>query len=114
LFVVVIAMLVFATAAFAFAAANTVPTSYAGEGSATISGYTVTNLVYNLNATNASNIDSVTFTLSAAATNVRASLVPGTFYNCTNTSGNNWSCATTSPQATVAAASSLNIIARDH
>ena len=114
LFVVVIAVLVFATAAFAFAATNTVPTSYAGEGSGAISGYTVTNLVYNLNATNASNIDSVTFTLSAPATTVKASLVPGTFYNCTNTSGNNWSCTTTSPQATVSAATALDIIARDH
>jgi hypothetical protein len=114
LFVVVIAVLVFASAAFAFAATNTVPTSYAGEGSSAISGYTVTNLVYNLNATNPSNIDSVTFTLSAAATTVKASLVSGTFYTCTNTSGNNWSCTTTSPQATVAAATTLDIIARDH
>lgn len=114
MFVVVLVVLVFATAAYAFAASNTVPSSYAGEGSATISGYTVTNLVYTLNATNASNIDAVSFTLNAAATNVKASLVAGTYYNCTNTSGNNWSCTTTAPQATVAAATTLNIIARDH
>jgi hypothetical protein len=114
LFLILIVVLVIATAAYAFAASNTVPASYAGEGSAAISGYTVTNLVYTLNATNASNIDAVSFTLNAAATNVQASLVPGTFYNCTNTSGNNWSCTTTAPQATVLAASTLNIIARDH
>ena len=114
LFVVVIAVLVFASGAYAFAATNTVPTSYAGEGSSAISGYTVTSLVYNLNATTPSNIDSVTFTLSAPATTVKASLVAGTFYTCTNTSGNNWSCNTTSPQATVSAATSLDIIARDH
>ncbi len=114
LFVIVLAVLVFATAAYAFAASNTVPSSYAGEGSSAISGYTVTNLAYTLNAATSSNIDAVTFTLSAAATNVKASLVPGTYYSCTNTSGNNWSCATTAPQATVAAATTLDIIARDH
>ena len=114
LFLILIVVLVFATAAYAFAASNTVPSSYAGEGSSTISGYTVTNLVYSLNASNPSNIDAVSFTLNAAATSVKASLVPGTFYTCTNSSGNNWSCTTTAPQATVSAAATLDIIARDH
>lgn len=114
LFLIAIAVLVFATAAYAFAASNTVPSSYAGEGSAAISGYTVTNLVYSLNASNPGNIDAVSFTLNAAATSVKASLVPGTFYTCTNSSGNNWSCTTTAPQATVSAAATLDIIARDH
>ena len=105
-------VLVFATAAFAFAASNTVPGSYAGEGAGTVSGYTVTSVVYNLNATTASNIDSVTFTLNAAATTVKVRLVTtGSYYSCTNTSGNNWSCATTSPQATVAAADELRVVA---
>jgi hypothetical protein len=112
LFVVVIVALVFATAAFAFAASNTVPASYAGEGASTTSGYTVSNVAYNLNATTASNIDSVTFTLNAAATTVKVRLVTtGSYYSCTNTSGFNWSCATTSPQATVAAADEFRVVA---
>jgi len=112
LFVVVLVVLVFATAAFAFAATNTVPASYAGEGASVTSGYTVTNVAYNLNATTPSNIDSVTFTLNAAAGTVRIRLVTtGSYYSCTNPSGNNWSCATTSPQATVAAADELRVVA---
>jgi hypothetical protein len=105
-------VLVFATAAFAFAATNTVPASFAGEGASTTSGYTVTNVVYNLNATTASNIDSVSFTLNAAASTVRVRLVTtGSYYTCTNPSGNNWTCDTTSPQATVAAADELRVVA---
>jgi hypothetical protein len=114
LFIVVVVALVFATSAYAFAAANTVPGTVAGEGASTISGYTVTAVVYNLDATTPSNIDSVTFTLSAAATTVKASLVPGTFYNCTVVSGNNWSCTTTAPQATVSGATNLDIIAKSN
>jgi hypothetical protein len=112
LFIVVLVVLVFATAAFAFAASNTVPASYAGEGSSVTSGYTVSSVAYNLNATTASNIDSVTFTLNAVAATVNVRLVTtGSYYACTNTSGNNWSCDTTSPQATVAAADEFRVVA---
>ena len=112
LFVVVLVTLIFATAAFAFAASNTVPASYAGEGASTTSGYTVTNVAYTLNATTASNIDSVAFTLNAAATTVKVRLVTtGSYYSCTNPSGFNWTCNTTSPQATVAAADEFRVIA---
>jgi len=37
---------VLATAGFAYMASNTVPASYAGEGSAAVSGYTVSNIDY--------------------------------------------------------------------
>ncbi len=112
LFVVVLVVMVFASAAFAFAASNTVPASYAGEGSSTTSGYTVTNVVYNLNATTPSNIDSVSFTLNAAASTVKIRLAAaGSYYACTNPSGFNWTCNTTSPQATVAAATELRVVA---
>ena len=58
--------LIFATAAYGFAASNTVPTSNAGDGSGTISGYTVSAVHYTLNATNPANIDTVTFTVAPA------------------------------------------------
>ena len=115
MFVVVLMVMVFATAAFAFAATNTVPGSHAGEGAGTVSGYNVTNVVYNLNATNASNIDSVTFTLDAAATTVSVRLVTtGSYYACASTNAptnTNWSCTTTG--ATVAAADELRVIASE-
>ena len=56
-----VASLAIAGGAYAFTASNTVPTSNVGAGSATVSGYTVTNLHYGLNATTPSNI--VTLTL---------------------------------------------------
>lgn len=112
-FFVVLLVLIFATAAFAFAASNTVPATRAGEGVSVTAGYTVTNVVYNLNATTPSNIDSVTFTLNAAASTVKIRLVTtGTYYNCTNV-GLNWTCNTTAPQATVAAADELRVIATE-
>jgi hypothetical protein len=111
-FFVVLLVLIFASAAFALAASNTVPSTYAGEGASVTSGYNVTNVVYNLNATTPSNIDSVTFTLDAAASNVKIRLVTtGSYYGCSNTSGTNWNCNTTSPQATVAAANELRVVA---
>lgn len=114
MFVVVLVVLVFATAAFAFAATNTVPATYAGEGASVTSGYTVSNVAYTLNGTTASNIDAVSFDLNAAAGTVTVRLVTtGSYYSCTNGSGNSWSCDTTSPQVTVAAADELRIVATE-
>ena len=120
MFVAVLMVLVFVTAAFAFAATNTVPGTYAGEGAATISGYDLTvadNVKYNLNATTASNIDSVTFTPDHNATTVSIRLdstASGVFYACTVSGGTNVTCDTTvGTQATVAAADELRVIASE-
>lgn len=96
----------------AFTASNTVPDASLGQGANTISGYTVSSVSYALNATDPSNIDSVSFTISpAAAGTVKVQLVSGgSWYSCTNTSGS-VSCATTSPQAVVSAANSLDVVA---
>jgi hypothetical protein len=97
---------------YAFTASNTVPNASLGQGANVISGYTVSSVAYNLNASTPSNVDSVSFTISpAAATSVKIQLAAaGSWYSCTNTSGS-VSCATTSPQATASAASSLNVVA---
>jgi hypothetical protein len=97
---------------YAFTASNTVPNASLGQGANTISGYTVSSVAYNLNASNPGNVDSVSFTISpTTASSVKIQLAPaGTWYSCTNTSGS-VSCATTSPQATAAAATSLNVVA---
>lgn len=110
-FVIVLIAFVFATVATAFAASNTVPSSAAGDGAGGVSGFTVSSVQYNLNAANPANIDSVTFTLNAAAGTVKIKLVAAgsTYYSCTNTSGNNWSCTTTG--ATVSSADELRVIA---
>ncbi len=99
-------------AGYAFTASNTVPDAALGQGANTISGYTVASVAYNLNATNPGNVDSVSFTISpTTATTVKIQLAAaGSWYSCTNTAGS-VSCATTSPQATAATATSLNVVA---
>lgn len=111
---VVLLVLIFATAAFAFAATNTVPGTYAGEGAEVISGYEVLTVDYNLNVANPSNIDSVDLTLDAAASDVKISVVSGgAVYDCSG-AGTNWTCDTTvGTQATVSAANQLRVIAVD-
>ena len=101
-----------ASSAYAFTASNTVPASNSGSGSTAISGYTATSVAYTLNSSNPQNIDQVAFTLDKAATTVKVQLVNGgSWYGCTNPSGNNWTCATTSPQATAATANQLTVVA---
>jgi len=97
---------------YAFTASNTVPNATLGQGANTISGYTVSSVAYNLDGTTPSNLDSVTFTISpTTASTVKIQLAnAGTWYACTNTSGS-VSCTTTSPQATVSAATALNVLA---
>jgi len=58
------------------------------------------------------NLDQVTFTIApTTATTVKAQLASaGTWYSCANTAGS-VTCNTTSPQATVAAATQLTVVA---
>jgi hypothetical protein len=100
-----------AFAAFAFTATNTVPDSSAGDGSGTISGYTISAVQYQLEAANPANIDSVTFTTSASAGQVRAKVVASssTYTNCTG-GPTSWTCDfATNP--TVVSADQLRVIA---
>jgi hypothetical protein len=101
-----------AVGVYAYAATNTVPGSSAGAGSGAISGYTVSSIAYSLNATTPTNLDQVTFTITpAAAGTVKAQLASGgSWYSCTNSSGS-VTCNTTSPQATVSAATQLTVVA---
>lgn len=102
---------VVATAGFAFAAANTVPDSNAGEGSGTISGFTVGSIRYTLDSNNPANITAVSFTLTpnpAAGATVRATLNNGTYVTCSGSGP--YSCAVT---GTVLAATSLKVVAAD-
>jgi hypothetical protein len=108
--------LIFAVSARGFAASNTVPISAAGDGSATISGYTISAVSYTLNATNPQNLENVRFTVTAPAgtaapTTVRAQLVSGgSWFTCGNGgSGTTWTC--TLSNVTAAAANNLTIVA---
>ncbi len=97
---VVIVVVILSVAAYAFAAANTVPATKAGDGTGAVSGYTVTSVVYTLNATTPTTLDSVEFDLGAAAATgkVKAQLVAttGTWYTCTQVGVTTvWTCDTT-------------------
>ena len=101
-----------ATAGFAFAASNTVPTSYAGEGSGTISGFTASAIHYTLDSANPASITGVQFSLSptpGSGATVKAALDAGAYVACTSSAGT-WSCPVT---GTVLAAASLKVVAAD-
>lgn len=105
-------VLVLSMAIYAFAAANTVPASSAGDGSGAISGYTISAIHYTLNATNPGNIDSVTFTLStapAAGSTIKITVDGTNWYSCTNVT-TAITCVTTAPQATVLGATNLRVV----
>jgi hypothetical protein len=104
---VTLLLFVLAGATYAFAASNTVPVSYAGDGQNTILGYEVTDVTYTLGS-NPLLIEGVSFTLDHAATNVQISLNGADFVTCSNPTGNNWTC---SANVTVLSASSLRVVA---
>lgn len=119
--VALVAAAAIAGGAYAFTAANTVPSSNAGAGSGTVSGYTVTNLHYSLDATTPANIDSLTFNVSPVIPStgsgkviVQASMTsggPNTYTCTTNTAGDTVTCTTTSPQLTADKLSSVTVVA---
>jgi hypothetical protein len=109
-FVLGLIVLSLATIAFAYAATNNVPSGYYGDGSGAISGYTVSNIVYTPDANDPVNIATVAFSLNAAATTVQVRLTTGgALFACTNTAGNDWSCAIGT--VTVQGATKLEVIA---
>jgi hypothetical protein len=111
--VILAAAAALAFAAYAFTASNTVPDSKAGDGDGAITGYTVTNIAYQLEAANPANIDSVSFDLDDAAGTVKVKLVnaSSTYTDCTNTAGNSWSCDFGAGAQTVLSADEFRVIA---
>ena len=99
---------------FAYAAANTTPTSKVGDGAAAISGYTITAVSYTLNGADPTDIDQVAFTLSSAPPGVpviKAKLVSAgaDWYTCANVAAD-VPCDTTAPQAMAATANELRVV----
>jgi len=103
---------------FGFTASNTVPSSKAGDGRGTITGYAVSSVHYVLNETNPRNIDAVEFTLDSEPTvgstiKVQADSDGGVWYSCTN-SATDVTCDTTvGTQFSVAAADDLRVVIAD-
>ncbi len=110
--------LVLAGSAFGFANSNTMPeATKAGDGAKAISGYTVSNVQYNLNTADPTKIASFEFDLDASARTVKAQLSDATaaaWYECSQGTGNHWSCstgATALTQPSVSSANNLRVVA---
>jgi hypothetical protein len=70
-----LAALVIAGGAYAFAAANTVPDSAAGYKANVVPAYTVSGIVYDLDATDPTLVDAITFSISPSSGTVVAAIV---------------------------------------
>jgi len=104
-----------AAGAYSYTAANIVPNSKAGDGSGTVSGYTVSAIHYVLNSTTFTNVDKVTFNLDSTpvAGSTLKVKIGGTWYTCTNVVAA-LSCDTTvGTQLTVVSAVSLEALTTD-
>jgi hypothetical protein len=109
-FLILLVVLILATSTYALAASNIVPSRKAGEGAAAINGYVISNIQYVVDSTL---LNQVKVTLDAAATTVKVKPISSssTYYTCSIISGNNWGCATTSPQVNASDADQLRVIA---
>lgn len=108
-------MAIVALTGYGYAAGNTVPGSHAGDGAGSVSGFTVTNIHYNLNGSDPSLLTSVAFTVAPAVPAggaVRVSVDNGVSWlaagACTVTGGTSVSCAT---NAGVAGITNLRVVA---
>jgi archaellin len=112
--VAVLAVLLIMIAAYAYAAANVVPETGAGDGSNTISGYTISNVQYSLDAANPTLISAVSFDIDPTAgasfvREVKVQLVTGgNWFDCTE-AGTSATCTITG--VTVLAADQFRVVA---
>jgi len=109
--IILIVALVFASTAFALAAANTLPDGNAGDKANTISGYVVSSVSYNLQASDPGYIKSVDLVFTVAPGTVEAS-IDGTFGTCSvGGTATDWNCVFADSTVDVLCASSLRVIA---
>ncbi len=112
--VAILAVLLIMITAYAYAAANVVPETGAGDGSNTISGYTITNVQYSLDAVDPTLIYDVSFDINPTAgaspvREVKVQLVTGgTWFDCTE-AGTSATCSITG--VTVLAANQFRVVA---
>lgn len=108
---------ILAGAAYAFTANNVVDPSNAGDGSNTISGYTVSNVHYDLQvASGYADITGVSFTLSPSNAQTVYARIRGTsgvdtgWASCSFTSGV-WTCPLSSVEAGALFVNNLEVVA---
>jgi hypothetical protein len=116
---IALVIVIVAASSFAFAATNTVPDSAAGYKANVVPGYTVTNIVYDLDATDPTLVDEITFDIAPSSGTVVAATVKlqtetsGTWTDCTLAAGEAPSMAVTCTYGALELAdvTALNIVA---
>jgi preprotein translocase subunit SecF len=101
---------VISTITYAFASSTTGSSDPAGYGAEFISGYVITNVTYE-QGNDPAKIKSTSFTLDTPAAKVQIKLSDrqSDWYDCTNVSGNNWTCDTDNHPIT--SANELQVVA---
>jgi hypothetical protein len=115
----VLVVIVVAGSAYAFAATNTVPDSAAGYKANVVPGYTVTNIVYDLDATDPTLVDAITFDIAPSSGTVVAAITKlqtatgGAWTDCTLVAGTAPSMSVTCTYGTLQLidVTALNIVA---
>lgn len=107
--------IVVAIAGGAFTASNTFSSGSAGnagDGSASISGFTISNVSYQLQASDPSYIGGVSFSITPAANEVQVSFNPtgGPYYTCSAGLSLTKTCTLPANQQTVVSANNLRVI----
>lgn len=113
-----IVLIILSAFIYGFADANTVPETGAGDGSGTVSGYTISNVDYTLLSSSPNKLESVAFDVAAAAGagaagEVQITVDGGTTWiSCTGPVINTWTCTFGSgSEPTVLGAISLRVVA---
>ncbi|RLT42368.1 MAG: hypothetical protein DWI57_05680 [Chloroflexi bacterium] len=117
-------VLVLSATAYAFAAANTVDASRAGDGAGVISGYNITSIVYTHVSGNPTKIASVAFNVAdkdsantdsdkvyARFTDASGGAIPGVAWTTCTFSSSKYSCSFPSPFVDVVGVFKLQVVA---
>ena len=113
-------VVILAVTTFAFAAANVVPESGAGDDTGTVSGYTISAINYTLLASDPSSIEKVVFDVNATgpgspapAADVQITVDSGTTWvDCTGPVGVTWTCTFAGgSESSVLAVTDLQVVA---
>ena len=112
--------LAMAVAGTAYTNSISVPSSNAATGATVIGGYSIGSVSYTLNGTNPLNVDAITFSILTTGSPVAPKVggvkaraqASGSWYDCTFTGTGPWvtTCASTSPQLTVANTDNLTVV----
>jgi hypothetical protein len=117
----VLSIIIIAGTVYGFAAANTVPDTNAGYAASVVSGYTVDSIVYDLDATDPTIVDAITFDINPSTGTNPALVVKlqtatgGAWTSCTLADGTlpevHVTC--TYGALTLASVTALNVVASD-